>query len=270
MSQAPPSEHRSSWPARRANEVALAVAFLTRLPTPGADWRVPLMTAAWAFPLAGALAGGLAGAVAEGLFAAGLGPLLAAGLAVGASVLLTGALHEDGLADTADGIGSGRDRLRSLEILRDSRIGTYGVVAVVLSLLIRVAALAPLLSAAGGPGVAALAWALAGAQGRAGGVLFARLCPPARTDGLGAEAGRPSRPRVGGALALPLSAALAWDLLAGRPPLMPVLLIAGLLPLLWLGRLALRRLGGQTGDVLGAAMLSVEVAVLVLLAAVLT
>ena len=116
----------------------------------------------------------------------------------------------------------------------------------------------------------ALAWALAAAQGRAGGVLFARLCPPARADGLGAEAGRPSWPSVGIALAVPLSAALAWDLVAGRPPLMPALLVGGLLPLVWLGRLALRRLGGQTGDVLGAAMLTVEVAVLVLLAGLLT
>ncbi len=266
MSQPPAPDLRpvSSWSRRRANELALAIGFLTRLPPPAADWGVPLMSAAWAFPLAGALVGGLAGAVAAGLALAGMDAMLAATLAAGASVLLTGALHEDGLADTADGIGSGRDRARSLEILRDSRIGTYGVVAVALSLATRIAALAMLLPA--GAWLAFVAWALAAAHGRAAGALFARLCPPARADGLGARSGRPALVGVAVALALPLSGAVAVDLARGQAPVSALALAGALLPLLWLGRLAMRRLGGQTGDVLGAAMLTAEVAALVLLA----
>jgi len=174
---------------------------------------------------------------------------LAATLGVAAAVLFTGALHEDGLADTADGIGSGRDRERSLEILRDSRIGTYGVLALIVAMLVRVAALVPLLEA--GPlGSALPAFVLAAALGRAAGPLFTAALPPARADGVGAAAGRPDTAGVAVGLALPLLAGLAL----GAWPALPL----ALLPLVWLGWLARRRLGGITGDVIGCAMLLTE------------
>jgi adenosylcobinamide-GDP ribazoletransferase len=255
MASAPPS-----FLAQRLNEVHLAVVFLTRLPWVRADWSVPLMQAAWAFPLAGVLLGLTCGGVAGAAMEAGAAPLLAAALGVGAATLFTGCLHEDGLGDTADGIGSGRDRERSLEILRDSRIGTYGMVAVVMSLLIRVAALSMLLQAGPWWALALPAWVLAAALGRGAGPAFMGLCGPARADGVGAGAGRPPAAGTAVALALPLAAGLAW----GAPTL--VAMLAALLALPWLAGLARRRLGGYTGDVIGAAILIVECAALTFLA----
>ena len=123
----------------------LACQMLTRFPAArGIDYAPALDAAAVRFyPAVGILVGLAAGAVfaaAYGLF----GPFSAAVLAVSATALLTGAMHEDGLADTADGIGGGRTAERALEIMRDSRIGVYGVLALVLVLAIRVFALAGL------------------------------------------------------------------------------------------------------------------------------
>lgn len=97
--------------------------------------------AAWIFPVVGLLVGATGGGVFMLASHLGLGIASAALLAMGTQVLLTGALHEDGLADTADGFGGGRGRERKLEIMRDSRIGTYGVVALVLVLSLRFTAL---------------------------------------------------------------------------------------------------------------------------------
>jgi len=248
---------------RRLNEVSLAVAFLTRLPWIPADWTPPLMSAAWAFPWAGALLGLVCGAVAAGAATLGLDPWLAATLGLGANMLFTGCLHEDGIADSADGIGSGRDRDRSLEILRDSRIGTYGVVAALFSLLIRIGALAMLLKA--GPwGLALPAWMLAAAWGRAVGPLFTRLSPPARADGVGAGAGRPSIRGTVEAIAATVLGALVWSLGVGLG-VVGALCVA-LLPVVWLRWLAIKRLGGYTGDVIGAAILLAECSALVMMA----
>jgi len=224
------------------------------------------MDAAWAFPLSGVLLGAACGSVAGLATEAGAAPLLAAALAVGAAALFTGCLHEDGIGDTADGIGSGRDLERSLEILRDSRIGTYGLVAVSMSLLIRVAALAMLLEAGPWWAVAVPAWILSAAVGRGAGPLFMGLCPPARTDGVGAGAGRPSTIGTAVALALPLAGGLLAGSISGQGPAVLLALIASLVSLPWLAGLARRRLGGYTGDVIGAAILMVECTALALLA----
>ncbi|KAA5605749.1 adenosylcobinamide-GDP ribazoletransferase [Roseospira marina] len=255
-----------SWIGARVNEVHLAVVFLTRLPWFRADWSVSLMSAAWAFPLAGVLLGAVCGLVAGLAMEAGATPLLSAVLAVGAATLFTGCLHEDGVGDTADGIGSGRDRERSLEILRDSRIGTYGLVAIVMTLLIRVSALTMLLEAGSWWAGAMPAWMLAAALGRGTGPLFTRLCPPARADGVGAGAGRPGAVGTVVALLLPLVAGCltAFGVTGGL--MVPLALVAALAPLPWLARLARRRLGGYTGDVIGAAILIVECTALALLA----
>jgi adenosylcobinamide-GDP ribazoletransferase len=120
-----------------------AIAFFTRVPIdtqpPGA-WQ--LADSAWAFPLVGAGIGAVAGLAFLLAQLVGLGDWPAALLSVLSGLALTGTLHEDGLADTADGFSGGRDRKAKLAIMRDSRHGTFGVLAIVLSVLLRAAALA--------------------------------------------------------------------------------------------------------------------------------
>src|ERR1700720_348987 len=171
-----------AWIARLATDLKVALVFYTRLPLAhdgpiaGAD----LARASWAAPVAGALVGAL-GAAAYGLaHMAGLGPLPAAGLALVATMAVTGGLHEDGLADTADGFGAGTSPETRLAIMRDSRIGTFGGCALILSIGLRWAALASL----AGPTRAAAALIAAHAAARAVPPLLMLLIPPARPDGL--------------------------------------------------------------------------------------
>src|SRR5215469_5256645 len=134
----------NGWAGRLTSDFMIALAFYTRLPIPhhpgiaGED----LAHASWAAPVAGAVVGAV-GALAYGLaHAAGLGPLPAAGLTLLATLVLTGALHEDGLADTADAFGAAALPEDRLAIMRDSRIGTFGACALILSLGLRWVALA--------------------------------------------------------------------------------------------------------------------------------
>ncbi|TVQ59286.1 MAG: adenosylcobinamide-GDP ribazoletransferase, partial [Rhodobacteraceae bacterium] len=176
-------------PAFRIGDVAVALALLTRLPVPvdHASAGARAGAAAWAYPLVGALVGGIAGAVYLGLTALGAGSGFAAAAALGAGLLMTGALHEDGLADVADGFGGGWTPERRLEIMRDSRQGAYGVAALALALLAKWSLLAGL---TGPEAVAALA--AAGALGRGVMAPAMRWLSTARRDGLGAGAGRPA------------------------------------------------------------------------------
>ncbi len=174
----------------------------------------------------------------------GLTPNLAALLTLAATALITGALHEDGLADTADGLGGGRTRERKLEIMRDSRIGTYGVCALILSFGLRWSALAAIAN----PWAVALALCAAHTAARAGVPAFMSLVPPARSDGLSASAGSPPGRSVAIAFAAG-TLALALALGPGKALVSLILLsLAGLM----LARLAIRQIGGQTGDILGA------------------
>ena len=108
-------------------DLLAATAFLTRMPVPPGHWPPNLARAYRAFPLVGAGIGAAIGALYLLLLRSGLPAIAAAALALGAGALLTGALQEDGLADIADGFGGGGDRVAKLEVMRDSRIGTYGV-----------------------------------------------------------------------------------------------------------------------------------------------
>ncbi len=240
-------------------DLIIALQFLTRLPVPiQTDWRPGrLARAAWAFPLAGLVAGSLGAGVFWLTVLAGLGPTIAAILTVAAGLLITGALHEDGLVDVADGLGGGHSRARKLEIMRDSRIGTYGAAALVLVLVLKTALLARI----GAPATVFLALAAAGALSRSAVVVVMTLLPQARTDGRSAEAGRPARSVC--ALAVVLGAVpLA---LLGTPGL-GALAAAGIVLLLW-GVLAQRQVGGQTGDILGGAQVVTDLTVLLVLAA---
>ena len=158
--------------------------------------------------------------------------------------MLTGALHEDGLADTADGFFGGRDREEKLAIMRDSRQGTYGVLAIVFSVLLRTAALAGI----GDVIHAGLALIAAHAASRAALPAAMWGLAPARPDGLGATAGRP---RAGGAIAAALIGT-AIILAALGPVRGAIALCLACAIVFALIELARRQIGGYTGDVLGA------------------
>jgi adenosylcobinamide-GDP ribazoletransferase len=232
-----------------------ATAFFTRLPVDaraGGTWR--LADSPWAFPLVGA---GIGGTAAFTLLLAqliGLASWAAALLSVLAGIVLTGALHEDGLADTADGFFGGRDREEKLAILRDSRQGTYGVLAIVLSVLLRAAALA----AIGDAIHAGLALITAHAVSRAALPAAMMGLTPARPDGLGATAGTP---RAGGAIAAALIGA-AIALAALGPVRGAVALCLTGVIVFAMAKLARRQIGGYTGDVLGAFQQVAEIVIL--------
>src|SRR5262245_39999033 len=134
------SDMAKGWGA----DLGASFGFLTRLPMPVGLSSSPLSEAMRAFPLVGAVVGGAAGLLLTGLAATGLPGLAASGRTLAAVALLTGGLHEDGLADMADGFGGGSDRESRLAIMRDSRIGTFGVMALFLGLFVKAACLAGL------------------------------------------------------------------------------------------------------------------------------
>jgi adenosylcobinamide-GDP ribazoletransferase len=248
------------------NDLIACLRFFSRLPLPSfpseqsPHARPDLSRLARMAPIAGAIIaaiGALALALAHGL---GLPPLICATLAVAALVIVAGALHEDGLADVADGFGGGATRERKLEIMRDSRIGAYGAAALALSLILRIAALAALLER--GLGEAAAALVLAGAVSRAFALLPLALLAPARPEGLGAGAGRleMGAARAAGIVALIVAALLGFSALGvGRAILG---LVLALLAALTITAIARRQIGGQTGDVAGAAQQLAEIACL--------
>lgn len=254
----------------------IAVQFFTRLPVTGrlADWvgfsPAMLRASAAHFPGVGLLVGGLLGA-ALALLLAGLPPVPAsawvAAVAVSvAGALLTGAFHEDGLADLADGLGGSLDRERALEIMKDSRIGSYGALALLLVTGLRATLLAVLIEQ--GAGLAFAAWLAVQAWARWSPLwVMARL--PYAGDAEHAKA-KPLATGVGARqpwLALPLALLVLLPLAGlGAPQALFVPLVAGAVGLLMVGWLR-RRLGGYTGDTLGATEQLAELALLLLLAA---
>jgi adenosylcobinamide-GDP ribazoletransferase len=188
---------------------------------------------------------GLIGAIVYALaHKLGLPPWPASALAVAATVLVTGALHEDGLADTADGFGGGATHEQKLDIMRDSHIGVYGVCAVALSLLLRIAALASM------PNGHLAVWALIASHAAARATVpsLMLLLPPARSDGLSFDAGRPPSDGIAAAAALGF-VILAFCLHPGRAIVALIFLLIVVALMMWLSR---RQIEGQTGDVLGA------------------
>jgi len=237
----------SNWPEGRAEELKAVLAFCSRLPlaraTLFADGGV-IGKAAWAFPVAG-LAIGITGAAVYALaHRVGLPPWPGAALSVTATLVITGCLHEDGLADTADGFGGGNTREHKLEIMRDSRTGAYGVCALAMSLLLRVGALASFAD------THLVVWALIASHtaARATMPIFMWLLPPARNDGLSFHAGRPPGDSVAVAAAIAF-VVLLFCLHPGRGVIASIVLIAAVALMAWLST---RQIEGQTGDVLGA------------------
>ncbi|MCA0043049.1 adenosylcobinamide-GDP ribazoletransferase [Celeribacter litoreus] len=236
----------------KLSDAATALALMTRIPVRATFERTSEAT--WAFPLAGLAVGLVAGAVATIAGWFGLGASLIAGFALSALVITTGAMHEDGLADCADGFWGGFEKLRRLEIMRDSRIGAYGVIALILGLLIRFTALSQLAH----EDLIVTAMIAAALLSRAPLPALMMLLPPARSDGLSVKTGRP--PCEAAALALIVAFALAWIVVGFVPAVIASAAIAG--TAFAAARIAMTKIGGQTGDVLGATQVLCEIAAL--------
>ncbi|CAA7624523.1 Cobalamin synthase [Candidatus Terasakiella magnetica] len=236
-------------------DLLLAASFLTRLPLPLCPTMAAgaLARAMRTFPLVGA-ALGLAAGLAAMLLNAVLPPLPAALLTVLVLVLATGALHEDGLADFSDGLGARGDRDRRLEVMRDSRNGTFGVVALILSIGLRASALAEIPE--GWAQVGALVAAASLSRGLIPAVM--QILAPARPDGLGAAAGCPDASVAAAAAGLGLLASIFGLGFGGA---LTALVLAGLVGWAMAG-VARRAFGGYTGDVLGAVQQGGEIAIL--------
>lgn len=216
---------------------------LTRLPCGRInETPPPLGEAAWAFPIVGALVGAIAGAVFLLAAATGLPALACALLAIATSVLVTGGLHEDGLADMADGFGGGRDTARKLEIMRDSALGSYGALALVLVIGLTASAMT----------VATSLWPFIaiGAASRIAMIWPMAALAPARDDGLGAMAKAPVTAPIWVAAVVTVAVSVwvlsIWSVLVGTVTTLAVMILAK------------RQIGGQTGDVLGAVQKLVE------------
>ena len=232
------------WLGHQVRLLVCAVQFLTRVPTPALkafepDW---ITRSARYFPLVGqAVGAACAGAMLVGdrLWGAPVGAILALGL----GLLMTGAFHEDGLADTADGLAGGQSPARRLEIMKDSRLGTYGVCALIGTLALK----AVILASASNAAVLLLA---AHGLGRAAAVLVLRLTPYAPSGAAGKWKPAPEGVRAGEVVLALLIA--AWPLAMLPPAAALVGLAAGALPATLLALAAKRLIGGHTGDVLGA------------------
>jgi adenosylcobinamide-GDP ribazoletransferase len=247
-------------PRREWRAFLAATQFLSRVPIPsgttGEGWREDLARAPRHFPLAGGLIGLATGA----LYAAGClvwPPVLAAAIALAAEAILTGAFHEDAFADYCDAIGGGRTRDETLEILKDSRIGSYGAAGLCLGLAARMAALAAL-----APAAAVIVCAAAGALARLAIVCAMAAAEPARgRESLARDIG--ARPGLSALFAAFLMAApfvaglvglLGWQALIGLGALA--------LSTLLLTRQMIRRVGGVVGDGLGTIAFTGQIAVL--------
>ncbi|MEL6126782.1 MAG: adenosylcobinamide-GDP ribazoletransferase [Pseudomonadota bacterium] len=240
------------------HDIPAAFSLLTRLPVPVDHTRAGARGAAsaWAWPLVGAALGLLAGGAAWILLTLGAPAGVAAAAALAVMAVGTGGLHEDGLSDCADGLGGGFSKERALEIMKDSRVGAFGAVALGVALLARWSAIAEASEAE----IVAVC-VIAGMLSRAVMILPMLAMPPARLTGMSAGVGRPRA--VHAVIAFGLAAVgltlcfPALELRAGVAIVAASLLTP--LPLLWLAQ---RRIGGQTGDVLGGTQQLAEIGAL--------
>lgn len=246
------------------DDVARSVAFLSRIRVPprhfdGHDGR--LSRTIRAFPVAGVVIVLPAAALLAILQALGVSSLFSAFVVLAVQTLLTGALHEDGFSDTADGLGGGRDRESMLSIMRDSRVGSYGVIALILSYGLRAAALASILAFLSPAGAVLMLLAVAAAS-RTAMVWHWSALPPARRDGVAASAGEPD----GDATRVALVSGVAITLLLLLPNA-PLLAIASVALAVSAAVFAFTdvvrdKIGGHTGDTIGASEQVAEIAVL--------
>ena len=246
---------------RRIAEVQVAFMLLTRLPVGRLAGYVPELAAAkWSFPLVGLVVGGSLGGAYITLNSLGLPAGLAAILALTAGMIMTGGLHEDGLADCADGFGGGQSRDQKLEIMKDSRVGSYGVSALILVVAARIMALAALPATAQSL-ILLISLAMVS---RLMMVVYLNWLPSARAEGLGHQAGKD------GGVSTVVAAGLCVPVLlySGGFILFSIAALCGAAVIL--GWTANRQIGGQTGDVCGAVQILSETAGWLCLAALFT
>lgn len=243
----PIRDHLPHW----LRDCAAAFGLLTRIPVP---FTLPRPAGVWAWPLVGLVVGALALLAGKAALWLGVSVGVVAVLVIAVHATLTGGLHEDGLTDCADGFWGGHTVARRLEIMKDSRIGSYGALALMLAMLARWSALAALISA-GAWGLALAAMVLSRATM---GLVMAGL-PNARAGGLSAQHGAPSWAAAGLGTGLALVLALGLAGWAGLG-----LALAASLVALGLALVARAKIGGQTGDVLGATQVLTEIAALAL------
>lgn len=248
-------------------EIMRAIGFLSRIRVPGrffAGHDGSMRHTSGAFAIAGALIALPPALVMALLLHAGAKAELAALLVLSLQILLTGGLHEDGLADCADGLGGGRNRDRMLEIMKDSRLGAYGGLALILSVGLRTAALAGI--AAAGPLAAALCVITVGAASRAALVWHWSELPPARADGVAASVGQPDSAAL--MLALGSGGAIFFvSTLATFGPAATFTSAAlAALATFFFTRHVNGKIQGHTGDTLGASQQLCEIALYVALA----
>ncbi|WP_342642813.1 adenosylcobinamide-GDP ribazoletransferase [Rhodoligotrophos ferricapiens] len=265
----PRMDGRDAWfdGSRWWEDSRYALGLLTRLPfgtaaPPDGDFALAMR----AFPIAGIVLGLLTGLLFAIAIELGLSVFLAATIAVAGAMLMTGCFHEDGLADTADGLGGGPTAEAKLLIMRDSRLGTYGACAVIIAVLLRIGAIIEI-SDFGGWANIIVVLAASGAWSRALMVRLLGSLPPARSDGLSAAAGTPDTRIIRQALALGgimagLLTIWSFGLFAGL-----VALLAAYIAYLLVRRLANKHIGGQTGDIAGAVQQASEIAFLLAIAA---
>jgi adenosylcobinamide-GDP ribazoletransferase len=235
-----------------------ALGYFTRLPAPAwVTWSPDRLARAAAYlPLVGWVVG-IAGATALYALALVLPASLAVILSMALTIRLTGALHEDGFADACDGLGGGWDKAQILAIMKDSRIGSYGAIGIVLMLLAKAAALVEL--AAISPATAAIALLVTHPLSRLAATAVLHALPYARSDDSSKAGGVTQRlSRVELALVGASGLLPALVFLTFMQTLVTLVLAA--LVTLWLARSFLRRLGGHTGDLLGAVQQAVELA----------
>ncbi|MCK8463666.1 adenosylcobinamide-GDP ribazoletransferase [Aliiroseovarius sp. S1339] len=243
----------------KATDISAAIGLLTRLPI-RLDTDQALRRgarSAWAWPLVGLIPAAVAAVFGFIALGCGVPAFWAAGLALAAQVMITGAMHEDGLADTVDGLWGGITRTHRLEIMKDSHIGAYGVIALVLSLLLRATALAAILPAEGA------FWALlvTGVVSRAPMAALMAVMSNARDNGLSKSVGRVPANTAWLALAI----AGLFGLILTPYAIFALLLWVGLAVLILAG-IARQKIGGQTGDILGASQQVAEIAALAVFA----
>lgn len=243
-----------------AGDIKAALGLLSRLPIRVATDKAQARgaDAAWAWPIAGAILGALGALVGVILLGLGLPAPLTAAVILAFVIIITGAMHEDGLADSADGLWGGWDKARRLEIMKDSHIGAYGVLSLGLSLMLRWGAISLLIEA----GFLWIPLIVAGAISRAPLPAMMGWMTNARQAGLSHDVGRPKDQTIWIALGL---AAVTGVLLSGWWIFVLLLTCGGAVATC--AGVARAKIGGQTGDILGATQQLTEITALLTLAA---
>jgi adenosylcobinamide-GDP ribazoletransferase len=261
MSDTPPRLDAATSQFRPFAELIFSMSFLTRLPIPFARTLdpPPLSQSMRLFAVAGGMIGAINGLVYVGLLFLHVPPLMSAAITLLIGLMINGGLHEDGLADSADGLFGGKTREQRLAIMRDSRIGSYGAMALITCLLARAGALLTLSDLPPLTIIAILAAAASFSRVMVVDLVWATR--PARNDGLSVFAGQPQRSTALFAIVTGAALAICAGLLikqeSGVIAVLAAAAVTGLVRYY-----AIKLIGGQTGDICGATQILTELVML--------